>query len=362
MKVILAIDSFKGCLTSVEANQAAAEGIRSIFPDAEIIEIPVSDGGEGFIDAFHAAIGGKLVELAVKDPLMRPVTARYLLKGETAVIEIAQASGLTLLTKEERNPMVATSYGTGQLVADAVRRGAKHVIVGLGGSATSDAGIGMLRALIDNFAHHPGNPAGKSLGIWDDVEELRGVRFTIASDVNNPLCGIQGAAHVFAPQKGATPEMVLLLDERARKFADISARHFRFDRSQNPGAGAAGGLGYAFMQYMDADYKSGIQLLLDTVGFSNIAKGADFIVTGEGSADRQTLMGKLPMGILEQSGTVPVYLIAGRVNDRDALLQAGFERVECINPPGTPLEEALQKEVAQRNIIKTLQTCMLHQD
>ena len=362
MKVILAIDSFKGCLTSVEANQAAAEGIKSIFPDAEIIEIPVSDGGEGFIDAFHAAIGGKLVELAVKDPLMRPIAARYLLKGETAVIEIAQASGLTLLTKEERNPMVATSYGTGQLVADAVRRGAKHIIVGLGGSATSDAGIGMLRALIDNFARHPSNPAEKSLGIWDDVEVLRGVRFTIASDVNNPLCGMQGAAHVFAPQKGATPEMVSLLDERARKFADISARHFGFDRSQNPGAGAAGGLGYAFMQYMDADYKSGIQLLLDTVGFSNITKDADFIVTGEGSADRQTLMGKLPMGILEQSGTVPVYLIAGRVNDRDALLQAGFEKVECINPPGTPLEEALQKEVAQRNIIKTLQTYMLQQD
>ena len=362
MKVILAIDSFKGCLTSTEANQAAAEGIRSIFPDAEIIEIPVSDGGEGFIDAFHAAIGGKLVELAVKDPLMRPIAARYLLKGETAVIEIAQASGLTLLTNEERNPMVATSYGTGQMVADAVRRGAKHVIVGLGGSATSDAGIGMLRALIDNFVRHPGNPAGKSLGIWDDVKELKDVRFIIASDVNNPLCGIQGASRVFAPQKGATPEMVSQLDERARKFAEISARHFGFDRSQNPGAGAAGGLGYAFMQYMDADYKSGIQLLLDTVGFSNIAKDSDFIVTGEGSADCQTLMGKLPMGILEQSGTVPVYLIAGRVNDRDALLQAGFERVECINPPGTPLEEALQKEVAQRNIIKTLQTYMLQQD
>ena len=235
MKVILAIDSFKGCLTSVEANQAAAEGIRSIFPDAEIIEVPVSDGGEGFIDAFHAAIGGKLVELAVKDPLMRPIAARYLLKGETAVIEIAQASGLTLLTKEERNPMVATSYGTGQLVADAVRRGAKHIIIGLGGSATSDAGIGMLRALIDNFAHHPSNPAEKSLGIWDDVEVLRGVRFTIASDVNNPLCGMQGAAHVFAPQKGATPDMVLQLDERARKFADISARHSTARRIQVQG-------------------------------------------------------------------------------------------------------------------------------
>lgn len=350
MKIVLAIDSFKGCLTSIEANQAAAEGIRSVFPDAEIIEIPVSDGGEGFIDTFHAAIGGNLVETMVKDPLMRNVVARYLLKGETAVIEIAQASGLTLLAKEERNPMVATSYGTGQLVADAIRRGAKQLIIGLGGSATSDAGIGMLRALIDNFARHPSN-----LGIWDDVEELRGVRFTIASDVNNPLYGEQGAAQVFAPQKGATPEMVLQLDERAKKFAEISAKHFGFDRSQMPGAGAAGGLGYAFMQYMNADCKSGIQLLLDIVGFSEIVKDADFIVTGEGSADRQTLMGKLPMGILEQSGKVPVRLIAGKVNDREALIQAGFERVECINPSDIPLEKAMQKEVARRNISKTFQ-------
>ena len=154
MKVVVAIDSFKGCLTSKEANQAATEGIRSVFPDAEIVQIPVSDGGEGFMEAFHSAIGGELVEVTVRDPLMRPILAKYLLKDETAVIEIAQASGLTLLTKEERNPMVATSYGTGQLVADAVRKGAKQIIVGLGGSATSDAGIGMLRALIDTFARH----------------------------------------------------------------------------------------------------------------------------------------------------------------------------------------------------------------
>ena len=144
MKVIIAIDSFKGCLTSREANEAAAEGIRKAYPDAKIVEVPVSDGGEGYMEAFHAAIGGKLEEVTVRDPLMRPVVAKYLLKDEMAVIEIAQASGLTLLTKEERNPMVATSYGTGQLVADAVRKGAKHIIVGLGGSATSDAGMGML--------------------------------------------------------------------------------------------------------------------------------------------------------------------------------------------------------------------------
>lgn len=341
MKVVIAIDSFKGCLSSKEANEAAAEGIRRAYPDAEIIKVPVSDGGEGYMEAFHAAIGGKLEEIVVRDPLMRPVSAKYLLQGEMAVIEIAQASGLPLLTKEERNPMVATSYGTGQLVADAVRKGAKHIIVGLGGSATSDAGKGMLKALIDAWAKH---------GQWDDITAFKDVEFTIASDVKNPLYGEQGAAHVFAPQKGATPEMVLRLDEQARKFAELSAKHFGYDRSQMPCAGAAGGLGYAFLQYLDAKSMSGIQLLLDTIRFKELVKDADLIITGEGSADRQTLMGKLPVGILEQAGSVPVTLIAGKISDREELLNAGFARVECINPPGLSLEEAMRKEVAQQNI------------
>lgn len=342
MKVIIAIDSFKGCLTSKQANEAAAEGIRRVCPDAEVVEIPVSDGGEGYMEAFHAAIGGTLEEVVVRDPLMRPVTAKYLLHDEMAVIEIAQASGLTLLTKEERNPMVATSYGTGQLVADAVCKGARHIIIGLGGSATSDCGMGMLKALIDIFAKH---------GQWDDVEALKDVRFTIASDVKNPLYGENGAAHVFAPQKGATPEMVLCLDERAIKFAELSAKHFGYDRSQQAGAGAAGGLGYAFMQYLNAKSMSGIQLLLDTIRFKELVADADLIITGEGSADRQTLMGKLPMGILEQAGHTPVYLIAGRISDREELLNAGFARVDCINPPDITLEEAMRKEVARQNII-----------
>ena len=342
MKVIIAIDSFKGCLTSKQANEAAAEGIRRVCPNAKIVEIPVSDGGEGYMEAFHAAIGGSLEEVVVRDPLMRPVTAKYLLHDEMAVIEIAQASGLTLLTKEERNPMVATSYGTGQLVADAVCKGARHIIIGLGGSATSDCGMGMLKALIDIFAKH---------GQWDDVEALKDVRFTIASDVENPLYGEKGAAHVFAPQKGATPEMVLRLDERAIKFAELSAKHFGYDRSQQAGAGAAGGLGYAFMQYLNAKSMSGIQLLLDTIRFKELVADADLIITGEGSADRQTLMGKLPMGILEQAGHTPVYLIAGRISDREELLNAGFARVDCINPPGITLKEAMRKEVARQNII-----------
>ena len=345
MKVVVAIDSFKGCLTSKEANLAAAEGVRSVWTDAEVVQVPVSDGGEGFMEAFRAAIGGEIVETVVRDPLMRPVTARYLFRDRLAVIEIAQASGLTLLSKVERNPLVATSYGTGQLVADAVRRGAQHIIVGLGGSATSDAGMGMLRALIDAFAKR---------GSWDDVEEVKSVRFTIASDVKNPLCGEQGAAHVFAPQKGASQEDVLTLDERARKFAEVSAKHFGYDRQKIPSAGAAGGLGYAFLQYLNAECKPGIELLLETIGFKEMVKDADLVVTGEGSADRQTLMGKLPMGILQQAGGVPVWLIAGRISDREQLLQAGFTRVECINPPGISLEEAMRKEVAVAHIKRTI--------
>ena len=351
MKVIIAIDSFKGCLTSKEANEAAAEGIRNAYPEAEIVKVPVSDGGEGYMEAFHAAIGGSLEGVTVRDPLMRPIAAKYLLHNEMAVIEIAQASGLTLLTKEERNPMVATSYGTGQLVADAVRKGAKRIIIGLGGSATSDAGIGMLKVLIDTFAKH---------GSWDDIDVLKDVTFTIASDVKNPLYGENGAAHVFAPQKGATPEMVLALDERARKFAEVSARHFGYDRSQMAGAGAAGGLGYAFLQYLNAESRSGIQLLLDTIRFKELVADADLIITGEGSADRQTLMGKLPMGILEQAGQIPVCLIAGRISNREELLNAGFARVECINPPGIPLEEAMRKEVARQNIRQTIFQSVLH--
>ena len=341
MKIVVAIDSFKGCLSSIEANRAAAEGILRVDPDAEIVQVPVSDGGEGFLEACHIAIGGTLVEVPVRDPLMRRITARYLLFGDKAVIEMAQASGLTLLTADERNPVVATSYGTGQLVADAVRKGAKHIIVGIGGSATSDAGMGMLRALIDSFAKN---------GSWDDIKELRGVSFTIASDVKNPLCGQNGAAHVFAPQKGASPADVLALDERARKFAKLSAKHFGYDRSQNEGAGAAGGLGYAFMQYLNAECKPGIKLLLETIGYKDIVKGADMVITGEGAADRQTLMGKLPMGILEQSQGVPVCLIAGRISDSGELLDAGFHKVECINPEGISLEEAMRKDVASRNI------------
>ncbi len=348
MKVVVAIDSLKGCLTSQEANRAAVAGVRQGMPGAEVVEIPVSDGGEGFLDAFQSAWDGEIVEVEVMDPLMRPVVAPYLLRGDTAIIEMAKASGLTLLRSEERNPMRATSYGTGQLVADAVRRGSKHVVVGLGGSATSDCGMGMIRAIIDAFAKG---------GTWDDVRVLDDVRFTIATDVTNPLCGENGAAYVFAPQKGATPEMVVSLDARAQRFAEVSARHFGYDRQNEQGAGAAGGLGYAFLQYMKAACRSGIDLLLDAVHFDEVLKDADLVITGEGSADRQTLMGKLPFGILQQAKAqgVPVCLIAGRIADRPELLAAGFQHVMCINAPDLPIEEAMKPAVARENIMNVLQ-------
>ncbi len=346
-KIIVAIDSFKGCLSSKEANQAAAEGLRQTMPDAEVVQIPVSDGGEGWLEALLSAKGGQLVTVDVRDPLMRPVSAQYLIQDETAVIEIAKASGLTLLTPEERNPMLTTSYGTGQLVVDAVRRGCRHIIVGLGGSATSDCGIGMLRAIIDAFAKH---------GNWDDVCELDNVRFTIATDVTNPLCGENGAAHIFGPQKGATPEMVEALDARAKRFAKASAKHLGCDCQNMPGAGAAGGLGYAFLQYMNAECRSGIDLLLDTIHFDDLLQDANLVITGEGSADRQTLMGKLPFGILQRARkqNVPVMLIAGRIADEQLLLDAGFSHVAYINPPGIPLEIAMQPDTAKENIRKTV--------
>jgi glycerate kinase len=334
-KIIVAIDSFKGCLTSAEANQAASEGILARMPEAEVVQVPVSDGGEGFLEAFRAAMGGSIVKVNVKDPLMRTIVAPYLIQGETAVIEMAKASGLMLLEPDERNPMAATSYGTGQLVADAVRRGCRHIIVGLGGSATSDCGTGMLEAIEDS-----------KLKIESDV------RFTIATDVTNPLCGENGAAFVFASQKGATQEQVVALDARAKRFAEASARRLGRDCQHMAGAGAAGGLGYAFLQYMNADCQSGIDLLMDTIRFDNLLQDADLVITGEGAADRQTLMGKLPFGILKraQRQHVPVMLIAGRIANEQLLVDAGFTRVVCINPPGLPLEKAMQPATAKEHI------------
>ncbi len=373
MKYLLAIDSFKGCLSSAEAEQAAAEAIHSCCKDAQIVSIPVSDGGDGMLEAFVAAMKGQTVTVDSHDALMRSITASYgiVVEGlcengacsasqdgsdtvKTAVIETAKACGLALLNEEEHHPLVATTYGVGELLADAVKRGCQKFIIGLGGSATSDCGIGMLRALTDIFG-------SRGDSHWKDVAGLfKELSFTLASDVNNPLYGENGAAHVYAPQKGATPEQVELLDSRAKKFADISARHFGFDRSQQPGAGAAGGLGYAFMQYLGAEAQSGAHLLLNKVNFDEQIKDVDGILTGEGSADAQTLMGKLPAVVLQraQRQNVPVVLLAGKVKERELLLRAGFSDVLCINPEGADPSESMRPEVAKERIKAAVPNCL----
>lgn len=344
MKTILAIDSFKGCMSSSEVEETIAGVLNK--NGVETLCLPMSDGGEGMLQAFTFAMSGTLEPVYIHDQMMRRVDAQYGVAPDgTAIIEVAQACGLTLVKEEECNPMRSTTYGVGELLSRAIKRGCRNFIIGLGGTGTSDAGIGMIRALVDIFAR------GKN---FDEAlkTELGECRFTLASDVDNPLCGKNGAAHVYAPQKGATPEMVEQLDRRARLFAEKSALHFGFDKSNEPGAGAAGGLGYAFMQYLGAEMKSGADLLLDLTDFNGKIKDADLIITGEGSADRQTLMGKLPQRILmrgKQLG-VPVGLVAGGVEDREELLSAGFSFVESITPEGMPLEEAIKKEVAFSNL------------
>lgn len=343
MKYILATDSFKGCMSSAEVENIIAGVLEAKGIDT--LCLPMSDGGDGMLAAFTAAMGGTLEPVYIHDLMMRRTDAHYgVTPDSTAIVEVAQACGLSLI-KEERNPMRATTYGVGELLARAIKRGCRKFVIGLGGTATSDAGIGMIKALVDIFAR------GKN---FDEAlkTELGECRFTLACDVDNPLCGENGAAHVYGPQKGATPEMVAQLDRRTQLFAEKSALHFGFDRSAEPGAGAAGGLGYAFMQYLGAEMKSGADLLLDIIGFDEKIKGADLIITGEGGADRQTLMGKLPQRILmrgQQTG-VPVGLVAGSVSDRELLLKAGFAFVESITPDGMPLEEAIKKDVASSNL------------
>ena len=357
-KIIIACDSYKGCLSSREVNEAivsglkewnaddAASEIKKLSPDAaspEIICLEMSDGGEGMLDAFLTAMKGERVRIHAHDALMRWIEAEYGIVNDTAIIEIAQTAGLALIEPEQRNPLKATSWGVGEMMMNAFRRGVRHFIVGLGGSATSDCGIGMLKAMGDD---------------WKKIRKE--CTFMLASDVTNPLCGENGAAHVFAPQKGADAEMVEMLDARARKFAEVSAKHFGYDRSEVPGAGAAGGLGYAFLQYFGAEISAGAELLLREIGFDEMIQDADLVITGEGHSDRQTLMGKLPQRILEHvlknkaTTDLQIWLVSGGVSEKQTLLDAGFDQVLAVSPQNMDLEEAMNPEIAKRNIANAI--------
>ena len=369
-KIIIACDSYKGCLSSREVNEAIASGVKEWNADAvspemknlisdvaspeiknldsddaspEIITLEMSDGGEGMLDAFLSAMKGERVKIHAHDALMRWIEAEYGIVDDTAIIEIAQTAGLALIEPEQRNPMKATSWGVGEMIMNAYRRGVRHFIVGLGGSATSDCGIGMLKAMGDD---------------WKKIRQE--CSFILASDVTNPLCGENGAAHVFAPQKGADPKMVEMLDARARKFAEVSAKYFGYDRSEVPGAGAAGGLGYAFLQYFGAEVSAGAELLLREIGFDEMIRDADLVITGEGHSDRQTLMGKLPQRILEHvlknkaTTDQQIWLVSGGVSEQQALLDAGFDQVLAVSPQNMDLEEAMNPEIAKRNIANAI--------
>ena len=357
-KIIIACDSYKGCLSSREVNEAIASGLKvwnaedassgienvdSEDASPEIICLEMSDGGEGMLDAFLSAMKGERVSIHAHDALMRWIEAEYGIVNDTAIIEIAQAAGLAWIEPEQRNPFKATSWGVGEMIMNAYRRGVRHFIVGLGGSATSDCGIGMLKAMGDD---------------WKKIRQE--CSFVLASDVTNPLCGENGAAHVFAPQKGADAEMVEMLDARARKFAEVSAKHFGYDRSEVPGAGAAGGLGYAFLQYFGAEVSAGAELLLREIGFDEMIQDADLVITGEGHSDRQTLMGKLPQRILEHvlknkaTTDQQIWLVSGGVSEKQALLDAGFDQVLAVSPQNMDLEEAMNPEIAKRNIANAI--------
>ena len=361
---MIAMDSFKGCLTSQEANKAAAEGIRKKQPEAECICLPMSDGGEGMLEAFTQALGGVFTETTVHDPLMRPIRAQWGYCKKTAIIEMAQASGLTRLSDNERDPLRSTSFGVGELIAEAVHQGCESCIIGLGGSATCDGGVGMLQALGFDFMDSRGQfiEAGAGGGCLKDIQricshrvlpELKEMHFTIASDVNNPLYGPKGAAEVFAPQKGADAQTVAILDQGLENLAQITSKQHV---ANTPGAGAAGGVGFAIHALLGGEIRSGAELLLNLYHFDELLHNTTAVITGEGCSDRQTLMGKLPFVVLKhaQSQSVPTQLLAGRIDDYELLLKAGFDKAECINPKNCNLCEAMQKDIATKHITATV--------
>lgn len=331
MKIVVAPDSFKECLSAGEVAATLARALRKALPGSSVCEIPLADGGEGTVAVLTPALGGDLVTVRVQDPLGRPVWAKYGVAGETAIIEVAQACGLGLLAPEERNPLKTSTYGVGELLLDAWRKGCRQFIVGLGGSATCDGGAGMLSV--------PGIR-----------ETLGGARFEILCDVDTPFVGPEGAARVFGPQKGASPEAVEILERRMLERAEQVRRETGVDIASVPGSGAAGGLGGAFLACFGATLRPGIDRVLDLLHFDAAVADAQLVITGEGRSDRQTLSGKAAMGVLRRSGKVPVALLSGRVEDRDALLEAGFHTVLEVSPRSIPLQQALQPSATKRNL------------
>ena len=367
-KIVVASDSFKGSLSSLDVAQNVEKAIREVYPLCDVLKVNVADGGEGTMEALQQTLGGVRVSLVVKDPLGREIEATYVIlnDGITAVVEMSAASGLPLLKSDERNPLKTSTYGTGQLICDALDRGCRKILVGIGGSATNDAGMGMLQALGFRFLDAQGNqlqPVGANLQLVSSIDstgrhpDLDKTEFVVACDVKAPLYGRNGAAYVFAPQKGADQKMVEMLDAGLRHFSEVSSAMAGYDCSQMQGTGAAGGLGYAFRQYLDARLERGIEMVLDAIGFDDIISGADLVITGEGRVDSQTLTGKTPFGVAQHAHRqrIPVVVIGGSVEiDVLQVREAGFNDVIQVTPLDMPLSVAMRPEVAAENVYNAI--------
>ena len=361
-KIVIASDSFKGSLSSLDVAASAKAGILEILPACHVVEVNVADGGEGTVCAIVQALQGEMITTEVKDPLGRSIRATYGLAGKMAIIEMAAASGLPLLLEEERNPMKTSTYGTGELIMDAIGRGCEHLLVGIGGSATNDAGTGMLQAMGYRFYDVHDNLITRCTGETlqhiaridhSQVDKrVANVRFTIACDVDTPFCGPHGAAAVFAPQKGADASMVALLEEGMQSFAAVIQTKYGKDVRSIAGSGAAGGMGGAFYAFVPSTLKKGIEMVLDAIGFDGLIANADLVITGEGKIDYQTAKGKTAAGVLAcaKRQNIPVVAIGGGVEWCEALGEMGFSAIYQTSEANVPLEQAMQHEYASARV------------
>ena len=369
MKVVIAIDSLKGSLSSMEAGMAIKDGILAAKPDAEVIVKPLADGGEGTTDALIEGMNGERIDLTVTGPMHTPVDAYYgyLKDTNTAVMEMASAAGITLVPDSEKNPLLATSYGVGEMINDAIQRGCRNFIIGIGGSVTNDGGIGMLKALGVRFLNENGEDAGEGGQALAKVARidvsgmnplLKECHIQVACDVNNPLCGENGSTYVYGPQKGVTEDMKKTLDEAMAHFARVTSETLENDYLNTPGAGAAGGLGYAFLAYTGAALTPGIELILDAVGLEEELSSADVVVTGEGRLDFQTAMGKAPVGVarLAKKYNAKVIAFAGSVTkEATACNKEGIDAFFPILRGVCTLAEAMDPVAARNNMTATVE-------
>ena len=367
MKIVTAIDSFKGSMTSMEAGYSAAEGFRRADSSIQVDVRPLADGGEGTVEALVSGMNGILEHSMVTGPLGKPVDAVYGIIPETmtAIIEMSASSGITLISVEERNPLDATTYGVGELIRDAIGKGCRHFIVGIGGSATNDGGAGMLQALGFGLYDKAGRqiPFGaKGLELLDSitdenvVPELKDCSFRIACDVTNPLCGTEGCSAVYGPQKGATPSMIMQMDSWLSDYAELAKKNYPQADAEQGGTGAAGGLGFAFLTFTNACLESGIKIVLDETRLEDYIREADLVVTGEGMLDFQTAMGKAPVGVaaLAKKYGIPVIAFAGGVTkEAGECNKNGIDAFFPIVRGVSTLDDAIKNENAKANIADT---------